>query len=1102
MRKLYGVLLILLLAALPMLAATRGTKPDHKAQKAARLQAERVKSRGGHERAMRIHAAGKPARTTTARTSSVRRSMLDSTAPPLSHVGFLAATSLWQEAYASTFIAKGDFNGDGKLDLFFDVYDQMGCGCRKWAVILGNGDGTFGAATMLGISNPSYTYMVFAGDLNGDNKDDIVVARYDSSVDVYLGNGDGTFQAGVNYTVPGGGWWGSVAYRLSGTAGHPDIAAVSGNTFSMLTNDGHGVFAPGTSVTYGSDWPGYPVIADINGDGKLDVAGEVWVSASNAYGLAVWLATDTGFADPVQYAQPGHDNSAYWMAAGDVNGDGKLDVISVNGYAREMMAYIQQADGTFVPKGPYFAGDYPYAVTLADVDGDGKAEVLVSNDDSGAVAVMKADANGNFTMTAAYDAGGWTWTPLAVGDFNGDGKLDFVAANDEMDISYFQNLGDGTFRAGRHFFPRPQTSLDNFSTWAYSIAVADFNGDGIPDAVTGEDGDDSVGVTVYLGKGDGTFKPAINLGSRGYMYYVAAGDLNGDGYADVVATDEDDYTVKVFLSNGDGTFQSPVVYPASLSDSEPYGLVVADLNGDGKLDVAVYNDYTVSVLLNDGTGALTLSAVETSLSEYGDRIAAGDVNGDGKMDLVTRNEYGVEVLLGNGDGTFQDATYIDFSTEDYWDELGLALADVNKDGKLDIVTSTMDYYGSTPVVRRSTTSTDAWDGVLVALGNGDGTFQDPVLNIVTMRNENMDYAYPWAVAVADIDGDGNPDILAATEYYGSVAVLYGRGDGTFYDPVEFVAANYGSGLAVADLNRDGALDVAMSSDDMGMSVLLNAGAVKLTAASNKNPAAAGDSVSLTVTAAASLNGVTATPGGTVKLMDGATQVGSGTLTNGSATIAISPSLAVGTHAVQIAFGGDTNFVPATAVFTQFVAGATDYDLSADKTSLTLKAGDSGVIQITVTPKNGFKGTVNFSCGTLPTGMHCTFTPASVTPNGADPVKVTLVVSTTAAVSAANTPGPLHNNPQLPLWASLWGMGAMGMVLAGGANRKRKAMMLLLFLALGLVVLLAGCGHVTDTKVVEKPVYVQQATPAGAQTVQVNATAVGGAKSLNLTITVN
>jgi hypothetical protein len=159
-----------------------------------------------------------------------------------------------------------------------------------------------------------------------------------------------------------------------------------------------------------------------------------------------------------------------------------------------------------------------------------------------------------------------------------------------------------------------------------------------------------------------------------------------------------------------------------------------------------------------------------------------------------------------------------------------------------------------------------------------------------------------------------------------------------------------------------------------------------------------------------------------------------------------------------------------------------------------------LINITVTPKNGFTGTISFSCGTLPTGVGCSFSPSSVTPNGVDPVKVVLVVTTTAAVSASAAPGPMHNNSQLPLWASLWGMGAMGMVLAGGTSRKRKAMMLLALLALGLLVLLAGCGHVTDT--VEKTVYVQQATPAGTSTVQVNATAFGSAKSLPLTVTIN
>jgi hypothetical protein len=293
------------------------------------------------------------------------------------------------------------------------------------------------------------------------------------------------------------------------------------------------------------------------------------------------------------------------------------------------------------------------------------------------------------------------------------------------------------------------------------VAVADVNGDGRPDLITanyGTHGSPANSVSVLLGNGNGTFHSAVNFAAGSYPVSVAVADVNGDGRPDLVVANETT-TVSVLLGNGNGTFQSPVSYTVGLS---PTSVAVADVNGDGHPDLVTANSgssysprvgKTVSVLLGNGNGTFQAAQNFTTDSRPSSVVVA-DVNGDGRPDLVTTNyganAYGgndVSVLLGNGNGTFHSAANYPVAPGPQ----GLAVADVNGDGHLDLVTAD---YG----IR----------SVIVLLGNGNGTFQ-------AATNYLVGAAGP-GVAAADVNGDGVPDLMATNAPLGgsgTVSLLLG-----------------------------------------------------------------------------------------------------------------------------------------------------------------------------------------------------------------------------------------------------------------------------------------------------------------------------------------
>ena len=364
---------------------------------------------------------------------------------------------------------------------------------------------------------------------------------------------------------------------------------------------------------------------------------------------------------------------------------------------------------------------------------------------------LSAEAIVTLTFPPSRNAVGAGPFAVAAADLNGDGKLDLVTANqDSNDVSVLLGNGDGTFQAQRRFAAGSLPS---------SVVVADLNRDGLPDIATANAG--SGNVSVLLGNGDGTFRPQQRFPVGALPFAVAVADLNRDSLPDLVTANKSSNDVSLLLGNGDGTFQAQRRMALN-EDDLPGALTLADPNGDGTLDLVVANSGTngVSVLLGTGDGTFQAQRrFPTGDTPVG--VAAADLNRDGRLDLVTANliSNDVTLLLGTGDGAFQAGRGFAAGRN----PRAIAVGDLNGDGKLDLVV---------------TNQTD--NQVSVLLGTGGSSFL-PARRFATGPPPSPfgRIGLPVSVAVADLNGDGAPDIVVANYYSNEVWVLFGNGDGTF-----------------------------------------------------------------------------------------------------------------------------------------------------------------------------------------------------------------------------------------------------------------------------------------------------------------------------------
>ena len=551
----------------------------------------------------------------------------------------------------------------------------------------------------------------------------------------------------------------------------PALAAAQNNLFTMI------------SPTAVASLPLAIATGDFNGDGIMDEA----VTSSGTNAVSILLGTGDGnFQAAVNYAV-GPDPVA--IVAGDFNHDGHLDLAVLNsnpnknGVGGSLSILSGQGDGTFVASATYGVGFIPTALAAGDFDGDGNLDlaVVISNPNlqfnPGFVTILMGSASGAFTGQANYGVG-IAPASIAVGDFNGDGKLDLAVGsainglnlNPQSEMSILVNTGSGAFSAASTFAIGPAGSAP------ISIAAADFNNDGRLDLAVGLNNTNS--LVICEGNGDGTFAIESTPVVGNTPVWLAAADFNGDGKIDLIVDNNPDDTVSVLMGNGDETFSSPTTYPTGFHSTN---LALADLNGDGKLDVAIVNngDSNVQVMLGRGDGTFFTGAFSVGANPGG--IATGDFNGDGIPDLaVTNGDGNATIFLGDGRGGFTALT--PFPACSFTGGLPgrIAAADVNGDGKVDLA------------ILCNITSPTPGFSIGVFQGNGDGTF----VNLFSTGNGNLS-----GVIAADINGDGIPEFVIASDR----GILALNLDTSFFD---FILSNTAvQSVAAGDFNGDGKTDL-------------------------------------------------------------------------------------------------------------------------------------------------------------------------------------------------------------------------------------------------------------------------------------------------------
>ena len=438
-------------------------------------------------------------------------------------------------------------------------------------------------------------------------------------------------------------------------------SSAPGSAGFTLTVEGTG-FVPGAEVL----WNGSPVPTSFQSAKKLtatisasDVAAEGTALITVANPTPGGGTSNTQFfsiTSPVQtpsftVSTLTAGSSPQRNIAADFNRDGIMDLAAADGPNDRVWVALGNGDGTFQSPVPYTVGQGPSTLIAADFDNDGKLDIAVGDSDGG-IYVLQGNGDGSFHLDPILSVAGAGPWDLAVGDFNGDGKLDLACVNQSGNtISIFLGNGDAIFN-GDGFFQPPAAVATNANPG--QMAVGDFNGDGILDMAVANFGSFSGNtVSVFLGKGNGTFQPKVDYTvSLGPLSLVTA-DFNGDGKLDLAVANSCGTSspcgrpglVSILLGNGDGTFKAHVDYPAG---SFPYTIVVGDFNGDGNLDVAVsdLDSSQVTILSGAGDGTFPNStAVSTDGAPVG--LLAADFNRDGEMDLAAGSGSAISILLQN-----------------------------------------------------------------------------------------------------------------------------------------------------------------------------------------------------------------------------------------------------------------------------------------------------------------------------------------------------------------------------------------------------------------------------------------------------------------------
>lgn len=529
------------------------------------------------------------------------------------------------------------------------------------------------------------------------------------------------------------------------------------------------------------------------------------------------------------------------VAAADVNGDGELDVVvgSINSFSYGVHVFISLGNGLFAPPVAYPVIGRPSSVSIADIDADGSPDIVATNDYG--LRILLNDGDGTFTLAGSYDTS-TAIRSVALADFGGDGLTDIAVANQVSDtVTVFTNQGNATLSAQAPLLVGGDV---------LAIVAADMDGDGLVDLAAAASQSEQIGVLKNLG--GNTFAPFVGQHYDQFQndapFWLSAADFNGDGAVDLMALtyDSSPLSYTSFLENlGNGTFEVASEVATDFVDSQSFPLrqsTIADLNSDGLPDAVVNGQ----VLLNQGDFMFSTTTLDEPL-RY--RVStAADFNEDGFTDVAFVKYYSIELGFNDGTGTLTSASTYALPSTKYQ----LDTADLDNDGDFDVIVS-----GDGPTIFFPNSGTGRLSSPIEIAGlnfsqslkaidldsDGDtdlfGIFSNSDGDAEYRVVENLggaEFSAPSAVstigfgygALADMDGDGLPDIIGGVYPSSNLGIMRNLGNGSFAPAVEYPVAGGLGAVATGDFNGDGQEDVALASE--GVRVLLNQGGGTLGAA--------------------------------------------------------------------------------------------------------------------------------------------------------------------------------------------------------------------------------------------------------------------------------